>query len=68
MKKNYKVSREDLLKVVVALERAECWLIEMAQRHPEYEKDYLKRVDASIELEMRLKEMIQCTLSETMNF
>ena len=68
MKKNYKVSREDLLKAIVALERAECWLIEMAQRHPEYEKDYLKRVDDSIELEMRWKEMVQCTLSETMNF
>ena len=68
MKKNYTVSREDLLRIVVALERSECWLIEMAQKHPEHEKHYLNKVDDSIELETKLKEMIQCTLAETMDF
>lgn len=68
MKKIYKVTREDLLKAIVALDRAECWLMGLAQKHPEYEKFYMKRIDESIELEMRLREMIQCTLSETMEF
>lgn len=68
MKKNYTVSRDDLLKIIVALERSGCWLMEMAQRHPEYEHHYTKKVDDSIELEMRLREMVQCTLSETMPY
>ena len=68
MKKNFNLNREDLLRIIVALERSECWLIEMAKRHPEYDADYMKKCDEAIALEMRLREMTECTLSETMYY
>ena len=57
-----------MLKIIVALERSECWLTEMAQRHPEHEEHYMKKCFESIALETKFREMTQCTLSETMDY
>lgn len=57
-----------MLRIIVALERSECWLIEMGERHPEFDEHYNKKCNEAIALEMKLREMTQCTLSETMDY
>ena len=68
MKKNFNLNREDMLRIIVALGRSECWLIEMAKKHPEYDEHYMKKCDEAIALEMKLRELTECTLSETMDY
>ena len=58
MKKNFKVTREQLETMIEALCKAECWKMEMMNRHPEHRKIYERDFNDFRELEFTFRDMI----------
>lgn len=66
MENRYNVSREDLISIIIALGRAECWLIELANKHTKHESDFMDEVTKTVELEMRLRDLVKCSFDEAL--
>lgn len=64
MENLYNVSREDLISIIIALGRAECWLIELANKHTKHESNFMDEVTKTLELEMRLRDLVKCSFNE----
>lgn len=58
MKNTFKVTREQLETMIEALCKAECWKMEMMNRHPEDRNIYEQDFNEFMELEFAFRDMI----------